>query len=114
MSHTISNIRQPAALLIQPALSRHDPGRVTYPAGGPGSVVFPGQGMTGTVPVRGVDRTKHNAHSPWSASLYLRRDGQLLVRQIPGVPTMKTLDVVDWFFLLGGLVYFGLLVLRRI
>ena len=71
----------------------------------PGSVVFPGQGMTGNGPSATVDR-KHNAHSrqlissAWSAPIWS--------------VLMQNLDIVDWCLLAGSVVYFSLLLLRRI
>ena len=56
--------------------------------------------------MRGVDR-KHNAHSPVAACVAARR-GTYLER------TMQSLGVVDYFLLASSIVYFGLLLMRRI
>ena len=110
MSHN-SNIphRQPAALLIQPALSRHGP-RVRH-AGRrrPWVCSFPGSGMSGNGPSARVDR-KHNGAQPVAGvPLSSGATGTYLER-----PMMQNLDLLDWCLLAGSVVYFGLLVLRRI
>jgi hypothetical protein len=58
--------------------------------------------------VRGVDR-KHNAHSRQLVISLASVVGTYLERQM-----MQRLDLLDVFLLAGSVVYFGLVVLRRI
>ena len=72
-----------------------------------------------------------NRHSPWPVASFVGATGHLLMavarhpiisnsshgnnlKSINEEQMVQTLDVVDWFLLAGSLVYFALLVLRRI
>jgi hypothetical protein len=54
-------------------------------------------------------RPQATADSPVADRFLCRRDGAPIWSVL-----MQTLDVVDWFLLAGAVVYFGLLLARRI
>ena len=89
------------------AAERVRPGSLFYMTS-PGSFHSPGVADNGDGPTPQVDRMQQRS-APWPVASLLARRGNLF-----GAAMMRTLDVVDVFLLAGAVVYFGLLVLRRI